>query len=65
MSIKPSIPTVLTDDESLNQFNNAVKQTLDAITGKSRNVPRLEPLASTATLPEVIERLNQVIARLQ
>lgn len=65
MSVKPSIPTLPTTDANLSRFAEAVKQVLDAITGRARNVPRLEPLPETATLPEVIERLNQVIARLQ
>lgn len=65
MSTKPSIPTVPTTDSNLSRFVDAVKQTLDAMTGKARNVQRLEPLPPTATLAEVIERLNQVISRLQ
>lgn len=43
----------------------AVKQNLDAITGQARNTPKLAPLPSTATLADVIERLNTLLDRLQ
>ena len=41
------------------------EQTLDAITGQAPNRARLEPLPATATLQDVIARLNEVVARLQ
>jgi hypothetical protein len=62
---KAAIPTVNTGQFALDQFAAAVKQNLDSITAQARNVERLQPLPETATLAEVIERLNVITARLQ
>ena len=62
---KASIPTVNTGTLDLDQFASAVKQNLDSITGQARNVERLQPLPATATLADVITRLNAIVARLQ
>lgn len=65
MSNKPAIPTVRTGQSLLDQCLSAVKQTLDQITGQSRNVERLQPLPNTATTAQIIERLNAITERLQ
>ena len=62
---KSAIPTVNTGQFELDQFAAAVKQNLDAITAQARNVERLQPLPATATLADVITRLNALTARLQ
>jgi hypothetical protein len=62
---KSAIPTVNTGQFELDQFAAAVKQNLDSITAQARNVERLQPLPETATLAQVIERLNVITARLQ
>jgi hypothetical protein len=62
---KSAIPTVNTGQFELDQFAAAVKQNLDAITAQARNVERLQPLPATATLADVINRLNAITARLQ
>jgi hypothetical protein len=62
---KSAIPTVNTGQFELDQFAAAVKQNLDSITAQARNVERLQPLPQTATLAQVIERLNVITARLQ
>lgn len=62
---KAAIPSVVTGKPDLDRALSSMKQNLDAITGQARNTTRLEPLASTATLAEVIERLNVIVARLQ
>jgi hypothetical protein len=62
---KSAIPTVNTGQFELDQFAAAVKQNMDAITGQARNVERLAPLPATATLADVINRLNAITARLQ
>lgn len=62
---KAAIPTVATNDANLDRALAAIKQNLDAITAQARNVQRLEPLPSTATLAQVIERLNALTERLQ
>jgi hypothetical protein len=56
---------VNTGQFELDQFAATVKQNLDSITGQARNVERLQPLPETATLAQVIERLNAITARLQ
>jgi hypothetical protein len=62
---KPAIPTLNTGQFELDLFASTVKQSLDAITAQARNVERLQPLPATATLAEVITRLNAITARLQ
>jgi hypothetical protein len=62
---KPAIPTVRTDDLNVNRALDAIKQTLDEVTGQARNVARFSPLPSNATLADVIARLNQITNRLQ
>lgn len=65
MSRKPAIPSVMTGQPALDVMLAAIKQSLDAITGQARNVRRLEPLPSTASLADVIHRLNEITDRLQ
>lgn len=62
---KAAIPTVATGKADLDRALSAIKQNLDAITAQARNVSRLEPLPATATLEDVIARLNAVVDRLQ
>lgn len=62
---KAAIPTLNTGQFDLDQFAAAIKQNVDSITGQARNVERLQPLPTTATLAEVIARLNIITARLQ
>lgn len=62
---KAAIPTVNTGQFELDQFAAAVKQNIDSITAQARNVDRLQPLPETATLAQVIERLNAITERLQ
>ncbi len=62
---KPAIPSVRTGQGLLDQALSAVKATLDAITGQARNSERLQPLPSTATTAEIIDRINAITERLQ
>lgn len=62
---KAAIPAVLTGKPDLDRALSSMKQNIDEITAQARNVTRLDPLPSTATLADVIERLNSVVARLQ
>jgi hypothetical protein len=62
---KSAIPVVNTGQFELDQFAAAVKQNIDSITAQARNVERLQPLPETATLAQVIERLNAITERLQ
>lgn len=62
---KAAIPVVRTQKADLDLAMSAIKQNLDAITGQSRNAQKFSPLPATATLADVIERLNVIVARLQ
>lgn len=62
---KAAIPTVKTGKPDVDRALSSIKQNLDAITGQAKNVTRLEPLPTTATLAEVIAQLNAVVERLQ
>lgn len=62
---KPGIPFRPTQDTNRNEFESSVKQTLDEITGQSRNSPKLSPLPSGVTLDKVIAQMNAILARLQ
>jgi hypothetical protein len=62
---KAAIPAVKTGRPELDRALSSIKQNLDAITAQAKNVPRLTPLAPTATLAEVIAQLNAIVERLQ
>ncbi len=62
---KAAIPTVRTGDAEVDRAFAAIKQTLDAITAQSRNVERLDNLPPTATLADLIQRVNTLVQRLQ
>lgn len=62
---KAAIPAVRTGQLELDRALSAIKQNLDGITGQARNVQRLAPLPPDASLAQVIERLNEITARLQ
>lgn len=62
---KSAIPTVLTGKPDVDRALSSIKQNLDEITGQARNTQKFSPLPATATLVDVIERLNAVVARLQ
>jgi hypothetical protein len=65
MSAKPAIPNTRTGDARTDLALAAMKQTLDQITGQARNAVRLDPLPSTATTADIIDRLNAITERLQ
>lgn len=65
MSRKAAIPTTNSGNSQVDRALEAIKQNLDQITGQTRNVERLQPLPSTATMADVIERLNQIVDRMQ
>lgn len=62
---KPAIPRVNTGDAVSRQAFEAIKQTLDQITGQASNVERLPELPDDATLSEAIARINEITRRLQ
>jgi len=60
--MKPSIPPPTALDPRAARVIWPIKHILDEITG-ARSGP-LEPLSKTATLDEVITKINQLVARL-
>ncbi len=50
-------------DRARARFDNAVKEMLELVAG--RRSGRIAPLESTATTAEVIEKNNELLARLQ
>lgn len=60
---KPAIPQVPRDGQPRAQFDQAVKETLEIVTG--RRGGSVQPLPADASLADVIAKLNEIIARLQ
>jgi hypothetical protein len=58
-----AIPVLKTGDRQIDLFGEAVRQNLEALTGQQNNSKPLQPLPSTASLPEVIAALNVLIER--
>jgi hypothetical protein len=63
--MKPNIPPVPRSSVGSDraQFDSATKETLELITG--RRGSEIEALPLTATLTDVIRKVNEIIARLQ
>jgi hypothetical protein len=61
---KPGIPTVVTGDRSLNATLIALKENVEIITGARPQLAKVQRLQSTATLDDVINKLNEVISRI-
>lgn len=59
---KPSIPTVPKDNESI-AFNRSVKECLESIMGRREEA--IKPLNADASSSDLIEKINQIIDRLQ
>jgi hypothetical protein len=60
---KPAIPHVPRDGQPRAQFDQAVKETLEVMTG--RRDGKVQPLPNDASLADVTAKLNELIARLQ
>lgn len=64
MSIrKPSIPAVPKPGEPRVNFDSTIKETIETIAG--RRGQKIQPLAADATLPQVVEKVNEIIGLLQ
>ena len=61
---KPGIPAVNTTDRTLNQSIAAIKECVEIITGARVGIPEIHTLGATASLSEVISKVNEVIQRL-
>lgn len=60
----PAIQHVPEPDPSRANRDEAIKATLEGITGQAPGAPQLEELGSTATLADVIATVNLIIRRL-
>lgn len=60
---KPSIPSAPKGAEPRAAFDSAVKETLETITGRRNS--KITPLAPDATLAQVIDKVNAIVALLQ
>ena len=59
---KPAIPSVPPSDKARMAFDMAVKERLEILSGERGG--RIKPLSANATLEDMIEKVNEVIARL-
>lgn len=60
---KPAIPQVPRPEQPRTGFDQSVKETLEIITGR-RGGP-VQPLPADASLADVINKVNEIVARLQ
>jgi hypothetical protein len=65
MSIqKPGIPVVQTQNRTMDLAFASIKENLELITGARPSVGKIQKLPSDATLAQTINKLNEVISRL-
>jgi hypothetical protein len=64
MAKKPGIPSVNFSDRTLNQAISAIKENIEVITGARLGVGETNQLPNSATLSEVIVKLNEIIVKL-
>jgi len=64
MAKKPGIPAVNLQDRTLNQVISAMKENIEVITGARLGVGETSTLPATATLDDVIVKINQIIVKL-
>lgn len=63
---KPALPLVRgTGNAELDRFCQNAKQTMDSMTGQGKSTQRLSPLPATATLAQVVERVNAITLLMQ
>ena len=60
-----AIPVVRAMDQTAVRALGVIKTKLDTMGGQLQNFQRLAPLEDTASLAEVIERLNIMLDRMQ
>ena len=61
---KPGIPAVNTTDRTLNQTIAAIKENVETITGARLGIGEIRTLNTTASLSDVISKVNEIIVRL-
>lgn len=61
---KPSI-NVATRDTTIRPTLESIKENIEIITGRRTNLSPIAPLSSTATTTDIINKLNEILDRLQ
>lgn len=61
---KPGIPAAASQDLRLYPFLTAIKENIEIITGARPGISEIQQLASTATLADVINKINEIVVRL-
>jgi hypothetical protein len=61
---KPGIPAVNTPDKNLNRAISAIKENIETISGARLGIGEIRTLNSTASLSDVISKVNEIIIRL-
>lgn len=64
MSNYAPLPFIPADKPDQQAFFDAVRGTLDGITGRARETNDLQPLPNDATPEQIIDALNKIISRL-
>ena len=64
MSRKPGIPSVLLQDQGLNNVVSALKENIEIITGSRIGVGEIRSLGAPATNDQIVAKINEIIARL-
>lgn len=57
------IPRVPKDGEDRRHFDEAVKETVEIVTG--RRGEKIKPLSSGSTIDQVIEKINKILSVIQ
>ena len=61
---KPGIPTASSQDMRLYPFLTAIKENIEIITGARPGIGEIQQLPSTASLADVVSKINEIIVRL-
>lgn len=61
---KPGIPGTSSLPSELARVIEPIKQNIEIITGARPGVSEIQPLASTASLSQVISKVNELISRI-
>ena len=64
MARKPSIPAINLADRTLNQVLSAMRENIGVITGAIQGVGETSQLPASASLSDVIVKLNEIIVKL-
>lgn len=64
MAKKPGIPAIASTEPNLASVLLALKENVEIITGARPKVGTISQLASTASLTDVINKVNEIIIRL-